>query len=453
MLIRKLLLIASLSLAVAVTGAKAEGRIPAEALQSVVSVLPVWDGRPQGGTSDARGFAPEGSGVIVRPGVIATAWHVIEPAERIDVRLSDGRILPARLIAHDGATDVALLAVDTDLPPIAIADEPALAEPVCTIGNAFGLGLSVTCGVISALDVTDAGFNGIEDFLQTDAATNPGVSGGALVDSDGHLVGLMMAIFASDADANVGVNFAISAHLLARVIDGLMTDGHVNYPRAGWHLGPTPAAQRPVIAAPLVRDVAAVGPAADAGVRPGDLIVGIGSRRVRTPRDAITALAILPEGAPSVGVVLWRDGVEHRVELKLPSSAGPADRALPDPGAGGRECPHPPGVCAIRQAVFPISSFDPVGSATRIGTSLLVTNRHVMGDRMDAVVHTPDGPKDARVVASSYHGDLVLLDVNGLPPGGITVDLDAGGAAPEPGRFYAIGADVARQEIRVFEPG
>ena len=153
--------------------------LTSDTLRSVVSVLPVWPGRPQGGTDKAAGVAPEGSGVVLEPGLIATAWHVLEPAKRIDVRLYDGRIIPARLIAKDAASDIALLGVDIELVPFEIAPEARLAQPVCAIGNSYGLGLSVTCGVVSALKVTNAGFNAVEDFVQTDAAANPGSSGGS----------------------------------------------------------------------------------------------------------------------------------------------------------------------------------------------------------------------------------------------------------------------------------
>jgi S1-C subfamily serine protease len=160
--------------------------VPAQTLESVVSVLPVWPGNRQGGTGTAAGVAPEGSGIVLRSGgVIATAWHVVEQAERIDVRLSDGRILPAKLLAHDVASDIAILRVEADLPSFEIASEVVLAQPVCAIGNAYGMGLSLGCGVISATLVTDAGFNPVEDYVQTDAAVHPGVSGGALVDVEG----------------------------------------------------------------------------------------------------------------------------------------------------------------------------------------------------------------------------------------------------------------------------
>ncbi|MEM8956515.1 MAG: trypsin-like peptidase domain-containing protein [Pseudomonadota bacterium] len=433
-------------------GLRPAAAMPPDTLNSVVSVLPVWPGRAQGGAGAPPGVAPEGSGVVLRPGVIATAWHVIEPADRIDVRLSDGRILRAELIAADAASDVAVLAVKTELPVITTAQTPDLAAPVCAVGNAYGLGLSVTCGVVSALGVTNAGFNAVEDFVQTDAATNPGVSGGALVDAEGRLVGMMSAIFASEADSNIGINFAVSTVLLERVVDALLAEGVVSYPQPGWRLGFGTRAQLARIAAPVVEDLVEDGPAAQAGVAPGDLVLRIGAREVYSPRDAIAALAILPQTAAYVDILLQRNGEELQVVLPLGAGEPPAGA-----GAAGvtellGDCPHPDPVCMLRQAVFPVSSFDPVGSATRIAPDLLVTNRHVVGDRPDVVVHTPGGPRGGRVVPSAYEGDLVLLQVAGLPESGFVPDLDDGGDV-QSGSFFTVGADISRQEVRVFDPG
>ncbi len=412
-----------------------------DTVASVVSVLPVWPGQPPQGT---RG-APEGSGIALSPGVIATAWHVIAPAERIDVRLADGRLLPARLVAHDAATDIALLSVDADLPPFALAPAPDLAQPVCAVGNAFGLGLSVTCGVVSALGVSNAGFNPVEDFVQTDAAINPGFSGGALVDGEGRLVGMVSAIFASDGDANIGVNFAVSTDLLSRIADAL-TEGEVRFPDPGWRLETADRATRARVAAPVIALLAPSGPAEAAGLRPGDLVRAIAGRSVRTPRDAIAALALVPQDAPAYDVRIERDGAEQTLSVAF--GAPSAAVAAPEPT---QDCPHPAGVCRMRQAVFPISSFDPLGSATRIAPNLLVTNRHVIGDQPGGLVFTPDGPREAEIVPSSYAGDLVLLRVAGLPEAGHIPDL-AGGALDD-SAFYAVGADIAREEVRVFEPG
>ena len=421
--------------------------LPAETLNSVVSVLPVWPGRVQGGGGGRPGVAPEGSGVVLRPGIVATAWHVVEPARRIDIRLSDGRILPARLIAGDKASDIAVLGVDAASAPIAIAPTPRLAQPVCAIGNAFGLGLSVACGVVSALDVTDAGFNPVEDFVQTDAASNPGSSGGALVDADGRLVGMMSAIFASKGDTDIGVNFAVSTALLLRVVDALIADGAVRYPSPGWGLGAAPRDRLARLAAPVVRAVEQGGPSARAGILPGDAVLKIGARRVRTPRDAIAAFAVLRDPGQPVDVTVERGGRRRVVALRLGAAPKPPE-PRESPRARG-DCPHPEPVCRARRAVFPVSGFDPAASATRIGRTLLVTNRHVVADRPDALVHTPDGPRQARVVPSAYRGDLALLEIEGLPDGPIP-DLEG---EISDGAFYAVGADIARKLVRVFDPG
>ena len=445
----KILLAAALLLGLASAQSPPAQALPAETLESVVSVLPVWPGRPQGGAGKRPGAAPEGSGVVLRPGLIATAWHVVEPARRIDIRLSDGRILPAQLTARDAASDIALLRVDAGLRPIGIAPPPQLAQPVCAIGNAFGLGLSVTCGVVSALHVTDAGFNPVEDFVQTDAAANPGVSGGALVDRQGRLVGMVSAIFASGGDTDIGVNFAVSTELLMRVAEALIADGRVEYPTPGWRLEAAGRDRLAEVAAPAVRAVDEGGPAAVAGIRPGDTILKIGPRRVRTPRDAIAAFAVIRDIRAPLDIALLRGGQELTVRLSFEAAPKAAD--TPDKPEALADCPHPAPVCRVRQAVFPVSAFDPAASATRIGPALLVTNRHVVGDRPDAIVRTPGGPREARVVPSAYLGDLALLEVSGLPADGFVPDLE--GEVPADGGFYAVGIDIARKEVRVFAPG
>jgi S1-C subfamily serine protease len=452
--VRPLAVAAGLLCALLLAAAPARA-LPPETLDSVVSILPVWPGHEQGGQGGPPGAAPEASGLVVAPGgFIATAWHVIEPAERIDVRLADGRILPADVVGHDVASDIALLRIGPNLPPLAPAPRPSLAQRVCAVGNAYGLGLSVTCGVVSALDVAEAGFNPVEDFVQTDAAANPGSSGGALVDGEGRLVGMVSAIFASQGDTNIGVNFAVSQPLLARVVADLRDDGAVDYFEPGWRLARLPRARLAEIAAARVADLAPEGAAAAAGVERGDLILEIGARRVRSPREAIGALALVePGGAVEVRLLRGQRELGLVLDFAAAGAAGEAaEEATPAPPepTGGADCPYPVPVCAARQAVFPVQSFDPLASAVRIGPNLLVTNRHVVADRAAATVITPEGPLEARVVASSYRGDLALLETDGLPPGGAVLE-----PAPRRGEgpFFAVGADVARREVRVFEPG
>ena len=446
---RKIHLTTALLLALVSAQSTPAHALSADTLKSVVSVLPVWPGRTQAGAGGSPGVAPEGSGVVLQPGLVATAWHVVKPAKRIDIRLADGRILPAQLIAKDAASDIAVLGVEVELVPIGIAPAPQLAQPVCAVGNAYGLGLSVTCGVVSALNVSDAGFNPVEDFVQTDAAANPGVSGGALVDAEGRLVGMMSAIFASEGDTNIGVNFATSTELLLRVVEALISDGEVQYPSPGWRLEAAGRDQLATVAAPVISEVSDDGPAAMAGIEPGDVILKIGARRVRTPRDALAALAVVPDVSAPLDITLQRDGQRRVVALSF--DAAPTVSDAPDTSESLGDCPHPTPVCRVRQAVFPVSSFDPIASATRIGPTLLVTNRHVVADRPDAVLHTPDGPRGARVIPSAYLGDLALLEVQGLPGDGFIPDLE--GEVPDNGAFYAVGADIARKEVRVFDPG
>ena len=415
---------------------------PAEVLRSVVSVQPQ---QPPGGPP-RRGAAPEGTGVVIAPGIVATAAHVLGASQEVLLRLSDGRVLPADRLATDEATDIALLSLSAPLPTLGLARDAGLGDPVCAVGNNYGLGLSVTCGVVSALGVTDAGFNAIEHFVQTDAAINPGASGGALVDAQGRLVGLISAIFASQGDSNVGMNFAVSAALLDRVTAQLLAEGAVRVPRAGWQLVPADRATLARVAAPVIGRVAPGSPADRAGLRAGDLLLAVADIRVRSGRDALAQMALLPLGAAEVPVRVERDGTVLDVLMPL---LEPQNTAQPAPPVGDAECPHPAPVCRMRQAVFPISAFDPVGSATRIGTDLLVTNRHVIGDFDTATVFTPDGPRAARVVPSAYRGDLVLLQIDGLPNGHVP-DLEV---QADIGPTQVVGADVNRGEVRVFAPG
>ena len=178
------------------------------AMRSVVSILPQWNSRPPSAEE------PEGSGVAVADGrLVLTADHILGNPVSVRIRTIDGEIHAARIFARDSAADLALLELDEPLPALRFDDGIAIGEPVCALGNAFGLGVSATCGTVSAVDRSGIGFNTIEDFIQTDAAVNPGTSGGALIDHDGNLVGVLSAIFTKQSDANIGVNFAVSVGL------------------------------------------------------------------------------------------------------------------------------------------------------------------------------------------------------------------------------------------------
>jgi S1-C subfamily serine protease len=269
-----------------------------EVLDSVVSVLPLWPDQPQGGDPNLPpGTAPEGTAVAIAPGgYLATAFHVVDQALEITVRLPDGRHIPAQLVAADQASDLALLKIGDDLPPLPYAPAPALGAPVCAVGNQFGLGLSVTCGVVSALHRAGTGFNPIEDFVQTDAVVNPGASGGALVDAEGRLVGLLSAIFTMESDADIGVNFAASAALVDRIMSDLRDYGEVRRGKAGLGLDELAPEERATAAGVRVRGVLPGGAAEAAGVEAGDLLVAVEDRPVRRVAEAIAALQLKRPG-------------------------------------------------------------------------------------------------------------------------------------------------------------
>lgn len=282
-------------------------------LDSLVSVLPDWPPEARAQSLEE----PEGSGFVYAEGVIATAWHVVAVARGIEVRLNDGRILEAELIAGDAASDIALLRVSEPLAPLPRRPGyPGLGEPVCAAGNAFGLDLSVTCGVVSAVQRTGVGFNPLEDFVQTDAAVNPGASGGALLDREGRVVGLLSAIFTKQSDANIGVNFAVSVPLLERVAEDLLSRGALRTVSA--ELLAEPSAQGGL----LLRRLLPGGAAEASGFRSGDrlLFAGEGAmrRRLKAPSDLRTAVLLAGPSA-SLTLELERGGAPITLPLLLPA--------------------------------------------------------------------------------------------------------------------------------------
>ncbi|MDH3593829.1 MAG: trypsin-like peptidase domain-containing protein [Rhodospirillales bacterium] len=288
-------------------------------LDSVVSVLPLWPGHGQGGQPGAPpGKEPEGTAVAIRAGgYLVTALHIVAKAEAITVRLADGRLRPAELLGRDQATDLAVLKIADDLPVPRFGPEPALGAPVCAVGNQFGLDLSVTCGVVSGLRRSGIGFNPVEDFIQTDAAVNPGASGGALVDGQGRLVGLLSAIFTKEADANIGVNFAVSLAMVRRVADDLIDLGRVARAAPGMALEELSETARRTKAGVRVAGLLPGGAAERAGIAVGDVITALAGRPVRKVSAALAALNLHRPGE-TLEVALLRDGTPRTLALTLP---------------------------------------------------------------------------------------------------------------------------------------
>ncbi|MEX0503806.1 S1C family serine protease [Alphaproteobacteria bacterium LSUCC0719] len=194
------------------------------AAPSVVVVEPTWPGFERPGFGAPPGTAPAGTGFYFGTGApdhyILTAAHVVARAVRVETVDSDGGRHEAEIVAIDGARDLAVLRSSLAGQPIVLRrEEPEVGLHACAIGNSFGLGLSFSCGVVSAVHRRDVGFNAIEDFVQTDAAVNPGASGGALVDPQGRLIGLIDGIFTKEADIDAGVNFAVSVPMILESLD------------------------------------------------------------------------------------------------------------------------------------------------------------------------------------------------------------------------------------------
>ncbi|MEO1159684.1 MAG: trypsin-like peptidase domain-containing protein [Pseudomonadota bacterium] len=276
------------------------------ARKSVVTVLPVWAGRP------ANMDEPEGSGVVIGDGrTIVTADHVLGPVQDqvpVLVRDDDGTSYRARVVARHKASDIAVLRIDETLPAIAgRTSEPGLGDEVCAIGNAFGVGLSLSCGRISAVHRAGVGFNAIEDFIQTDAAVNPGMSGGALVDMQGRFTGMLSAIFTKRADANIGVNFAVDARLVDVIADALASTGQFRPVRTGVLLRAVPrkgeAGRQGALVVKIVPGLAGD----KSGLRAGDIVYLANGRRIRKPQDWLSVMAGRRSG-DQVEITGVRDG-------------------------------------------------------------------------------------------------------------------------------------------------
>ncbi|NML17552.1 S1C family serine protease [Azohydromonas caseinilytica] len=303
-------------------GYSAAARAAAPTVASVVARKAAVRNNPHGEDPWFRFFFRDGEGpaqpqkglgsavIVSSSGYLLTNNHVIEDADEIEVQLADGRQARARLVGSDPETDVAVLKIDLErLPAITFGATEGLqvGDVVLAIGNPFGVGQTVTSGIVSALGRNQLGINTFENFIQTDAAINPGNSGGALVDTRGQLVGINTAIF-SRSGGSLGIGFAIPADTARQVMESLIRDGQVT---RGW-IGVEPqnltpefiqSFKLPVREGVLISGVLQNGPAGKAGMRPGDVVTRVGERPVANTAQLLGAVAALkPRSDAVIGV-------------------------------------------------------------------------------------------------------------------------------------------------------
>jgi Do/DeqQ family serine protease len=273
-----------------------------------------------------------GSGVIITTdGYILTNNHVVEGADEIEVVLNDSRKARGKVIGTDPDTDLAILKISLErLPVITLGNSDALqvGDQVLAIGNPFGVGQTVTGGIVSAVGRNQLGINTFENFIQTDAAINPGNSGGALVDVNGALMGINTAIY-SRSGGSMGIGFAIPVNTARQVLEGIVKEGSV---RRGW-IGVEPADLSPELmetfgvkarSGVLITGVLQNGPAAQAGIRPGDVIVQVAGKPIENVSQLLTDVAALKPGEAAKFRVQRR---EEAMELTVTPGLRPKARA------------------------------------------------------------------------------------------------------------------------------
>jgi len=283
---------------------------------------------------ETRQSSSLGSGVIVGPeGYILTNHHVIDAADEIEVALADGRKVPARVVGTDPETDLAVLKTEvvSGMPSITFGNPDSLSvgDIVLAIGNPFGVGQTVTMGIVSALGRSHLGISTFENFIQTDAAINPGNSGGALVDSGGNLVGINSAIY-SRTGGSLGIGFAIPADLARKVMEEIVRTGAVT---RGW-IGVEVQDISPELAesfrltdpkGTLIAGVLRGGPADRAGVKPGDILLAVENQTVTDSSAMLNLIAALEPGK-SAKLKILRNRQELQIEVNVGKRPRPAVR-------------------------------------------------------------------------------------------------------------------------------
>ncbi|NIE67345.1 Do family serine endopeptidase [Burkholderia sp. Ax-1719] len=282
-----------------------------------------------------------GSGVIVSPdGYILTNQHVIDGADQIEIALSDGRTTNAKVIGIDPETDLAVLKINLpNLPTITLGrmDQARVGDVVLAIGNPFGVGQTVTMGIISALGRNHLGINTFENFIQTDAPINPGNSGGALVDVNGNLLGINTAIY-SRSGGSLGIGFAIPVSTARSVLESIITTGSVT---RGW-IGVEPQDLTPEIAesfginqksGAIVAGVLQGGPADKAGIKPGDILLSVNGEEITDTTRLLNVIAQIKPGSDAK-VHLVRKNKDMDLDVTIGKRPPPPKQPANEDGEG-----------------------------------------------------------------------------------------------------------------------
>jgi serine protease Do/serine protease DegQ len=368
-----------------------------------------------------------GSGVIVdaRRGLVLTNSHVVANAVEITVTLRDGRHLQAEVVGADPDTDVAVIKVPVEsltALPTANSDAIRVGDFVVAIGNPFGLGQTVTSGIISALGRSGLGIEGYEDFIQTDASINPGNSGGALVNLRGELVGINTAIF-SQTGGNIGIGFAIPINMALQIMEQLVDKGAVERGSVGvsvQDLTPDLASAFGMEKqqGAVVTSVVPGSPAANAGLQTGDVIIEINKKPVRNGGDVRNHIGLLPVGE-AVSFVVLREGKRKSLEAKVVAGtdAGTADgpRAvnpkLNGVTVGNIDASHP---LAGKILGVEVAGIEPGSQAWQSGLrqgDIITSVNHTKISKLDdflAAVDRKPGPLLLRIIRGNAAAFLVI---------------------------------------------
>jgi serine protease Do len=279
-----------------------------------------------------REIQATGSGVIVdaQRGYVLTANHVVARVSNVQVTLKDGRRFEARVVGRDPDTDIAVLqlkgAGGLKAIPMGDSDKVEVGDFVLAVGNPFGLGQTVTSGIVSALGRTGLGKQGYEDYIQTDAAINPGNSGGALVNMRGQLIGINTAILSSSG-GNIGIGFAVPINMARRVMEQLIAHGQVRRGRIGVSIQDLPPDGRRAAEGALVAEVLPGSAAERAGIRKGDVILAINGVPVRSAAQVRNTVGLTPVGH-QVLITLERSGAKYDVNVEVaPANNTPERRS------------------------------------------------------------------------------------------------------------------------------